>query len=243
MNLLIINPNTTRAMTKTIAAAAQSVTAAEIIAATPDHGPVSIEGHYDAAFAVPGVIAEIQKHPAADAVVIACFDDTGLHAARCLCAAPVVGIGEAAFHTASLVCDKFTVITTLARSISTLENNLRQYGLAARCAKVRAAEVPVLELENPQSDARANISAVIKIALQEDGADGIVLGCAGMANLARELQDAHGVPVIDGVVCAVKLAESLAALGMKTAKTGAYAYPRAKEYRGQLAAYAPPTKP
>ncbi len=241
MNLLIVNPNTTASMTAKIEQAARAVAAAETVisAVHPESGPVSIEGYYDEAFAVPGLVAQIRAHPQADAVIVACFDDTGLDAARCITDVPVVGIGEAAFHLASLVSAKFAVITTLARSIAALEHNLHKYGLAARCAGVRAAEVAVLELEDPASDARARISTEIQKALGDDRADAIVLGCAGMADLAKALGEEHGVPVIDGVSGAVKLAESLAALGLTTSKTGAYAPPRAKQYLGAMAAWAP----
>ena len=241
MNLLVVNPNTTASMTAKIAVAARAVAGADtdIHAVNPESGPVSIEGYYDEAFAVPGLITEIRKHPQSDATIIACFDDTGLDAARCITDKPVIGIGEAAFHLASLVSAKFGVITTLPRSIAALEHNLHKYGLANRCAKVRAADVSVLELENPASDARARISAEIQKALREDGAEAIVLGCAGMADLAKALGEEHGVPVIDGVAAAVKLAESLVALGVTTSKAGAYAHPREKIYCGTLAAYAP----
>ena len=241
MHLLVINPNTTASMTAKIRAAARAVAGRDTVinAVQPDGGPVSIEGYYDEAFAVPGVIAQIRKHPRADAVIIACFDDTGLDAARCITGAPVIGIGEAAFHLASMVSAKFAVITTLPRSITALEHNLRKYGLAARCAGVRAVDVPVLELENPACGARARISAEIQKALAEDGADAVVLGCAGMADLAAALEDTHGVPVIDGVAGAVKLAESLVSLGATTSKIGAYAPPREKQYQGDMAPYAP----
>ena len=85
--------------------------------------------------------------------VIACFDDTGLDAARALAHAPVVGIGEAAFHVASLVAGRFSVVTTLSRAIPAIEFNLIKYGLASRCARVRAAEIPVLALEAREGSA------------------------------------------------------------------------------------------
>ncbi|MFN7573220.1 MAG: aspartate/glutamate racemase family protein, partial [Betaproteobacteria bacterium] len=111
--------------------------------------------------------------------------------------------------------------------------------LATRCARVRAAEVPVLALEEPGSPARARIAEEIERALREDRAEAIVLGCAGMADLAAGLSREFGVPVVDGVAAAVKLAESLVALGLKTSKIGAYAPPLSKDYRGALAAFAP----
>ena len=174
-----------------------------------------------------------------DGHVIACFDDTGLDAARALARAPVVGIGEAAFHMASLLAGRFAVVTTLSRSIPAIEANLVRYGLASRCTRVRASEIPVLDLELPGSGAEARISAEIEAALVVDRAEAIVLGCAGMADLAGRLSARHGVPVLDGVVCAVKLIEALAGLGLRTSKVGGYAPPRPKPYRGRFAQDAP----
>lgn len=240
MRLLVINPNTTASMTDKIGAAARSVAAAgtEILAVNPADGPESIEGYYDEAYSVPGLLAEVRKAPDADAVVLACFDDTGLDAARTITAAPVVGIGEAAFHVASLLANRFSVVTTLARSVPAIEHNLMKYGLAARCAKVRASEVPVLDLEKPGSDARRLISAEIERAIAVDAAEAVVLGCAGMADLAAALSTEHGLPVVDGVAAAVKLAEGLVALGHKTSRRGGYAPPRPKAYAGTLAPFA-----
>ena len=126
-------------------------------AVNPEFGPASIEGYFDEAFSLPGLLDEVAKAPDADAFVIACFDDTGLEAARCATSAPVIGIGEAAFHMASLVAYRFSVVTTLARSISAIEHNLAKYGFAGRCTRVRASDIPVLDLEIPDSDAHQRI--------------------------------------------------------------------------------------
>lgn len=225
MRIRVINPNTTGSMTETIGRAAREAAAAgtEIDAVTSPTGPVSIEGYYDGALSLPGLLIEIRKGEALDAAghVIACFDDTGLDAARQIAAAPVVGIGEAACHAATLIADRFTVITTLSRSVSALEHNIRKYGFERR-VRVRAVDVPVLALEDEASDARARIEAEIGRALAEDRAEAIILGCAGMAKLARDLSTRHGCPVIDGVGAAVKLVEMLAALGLKTSKRSGY---------------------
>jgi allantoin racemase len=249
MRLVVVNPNTTASMTTKVGEAARAAAAAgtTIDAVNPPDGPASIEGYYDEAFAVPGLLACIARGeaeaPRPDGYAIACFDDTGLDAARALAHSPVVGIGEAAFHLASLVAGRFSVVTTLARSIPAIEHNLVRYGLAARCARVRAAEVPVLDLEDPGSPARARIGAEIAAALREDRCEAIVLGCAGMADLAAALTREHGVPVVDGVAAAVKLLESLAALGIATSKVGGYATPLPKIYSGVLAAFAPRVAP
>src|SRR5216110_540243 len=120
MDILVVNPNTTVSMTEKIRRAAERAAApgTRIVAVNPPVGPESIEGFYDDALAVPGLLAEIAKGEA-----------QGVRA-------PVVGIGEAAFHVASLVAGRFAVVTTLARSVPAIELNLLRYGLAARCARV-----------------------------------------------------------------------------------------------------------
>jgi len=236
MEILVVNPNTTVSMTDKIRRAAESVAggATRIVAVSSATGPESIEGFYDEALAVPGLLAEIARGEARGVAghVIACFDDTGLDAARALARAPGGGIGEAAFHLASLVAGRFSVVTTLGRSIPALEANLLRYGLAARCARVRAAEVPVLALETRALEACRQIDAEIEAAMREDRAEAIVLGCAGMADLAAELAARHGLPVVDGVVAAVTLVESLARLGLATSKRGGYAPPIPKRVTG-----------
>jgi allantoin racemase len=241
MRLLVVNPNTTRSMTEKIGAAARAAASpgTEIVAVNPESGPPSIEGYFDEVFAIPGMIGEMRTAGPVDGTVIACFDDTGLDAARSFSPAPVVGIGEAAFHLASLIAGRFSVVTTLSRSVPAIEQNLVRYGLMSRCAKVRASDVPVLELDIPGSPARARISREIDRAMQEDGAEAIVLGCAGMADLAADLSREHGLPVVDGVAAAVKLAESLCALGLRTSKLRGYAPPIAKAYRGTMSVHSP----
>jgi len=227
MKILVINPNTTASMTRKIGAVARSVArpGTEIIATNSTNGPASIQGYLDAATCVPGLLAEIANHPDVDAIVIACFDDTGLDAVRCSVNVPVIGIGEAAYHAASMIATKFTVITTLARSVPGLEGNLLRYGLSARCAKVRATDIPVLKLENQDPETLDKLRASIQAAINEDRAEAIVLGCAGMADLMEQLASEFGLPVIDGVSCAVAFAESLVSIRIKTSKFGAYAAP------------------
>lgn len=237
MKILVVNPNTTASMTEKIAAGARAAAApgTEIIAVNPGSGPVSIEGYYDEALSVPGLLQEIAKGEEAgvDGHVIACFDDSGLDAARALARAPVVALCEAAVHTASLIAGSFTIVTTLGRSVPAIEALVRRYGMAGRCRRVRASEVPVLALEDPASDARRRITGEIDRAIAEDRAEAIVLGCAGMTDLARELTAQFGLPVIDGVAAAVKLVEGLVGLGLRTSKTGGYATPLAKTHTSE----------
>jgi allantoin racemase len=242
MKIAVINPNTTASMTATIADAARRVAhdGTEILAITSSMGPVSIEGYYDEVFAVPGLLVEIVKaeREGADAIVIACFDDTGLDAARALAGIPVIGICEAALSATSFIAQRFSVVTTMERSRLPVEHLVHRYGMGSRC-KVRAADVPVLSLEDPNSNARDRLRSEISAALKDDRAEAIVLGCAGMADLTAALRQEFGVPVIDGVAAAVKQAESLVAQGLSTAKRGAYATPVSKTYHGDLARFSP----
>ena len=143
----------------------------------------------------------------------------------CLFTVPVVGIGEAGFHAAALVAHRFSVVTTLSRSVAGISDNLRRYGLDAKCAGIRATDIPVLKLEENDPASLAEIRAEIAAAIEHDRAEAIVLGCAGMADLMRQLSDEFGIPVIDGVSCAVGLAETLVSAGISTSKIGAYATP------------------
>src|SRR5207244_12827428 len=120
----------------------------EIVDVTSSMGPVSIEGFYDEAFAVPGLIQAFLSAGDADAGIIACFDDTGLDAARSAAPFPVVGICEAALVTAGQLAKRIAVITTLPRSIVPLEELVRRYGFAERVA-VTACDVAVLDLATP----------------------------------------------------------------------------------------------
>jgi allantoin racemase len=241
--ILIVNPNTTASMTATIATAARAVAApgTEISAVTSAMGPASIEGFYDEAFAVPGLIQALLQASDADAGIIACFDDTGLDAARSVARFPVVGICEAALVTAGQVAKRIAVITTLPRSIVPLEELVRRYGFAER-ARVTACNFAVLDLEKPGSGAAEKLEAEIVRALDR-GAEAIVLGCAGMADLAATLSRKFDIPVIDGVAAAVKQAEALVGLKLTTSRRGAYAFPAPKDYSGILRPFAPPTEP
>jgi allantoin racemase len=231
MRILIVNPNTTASMTEKVAAAARRVaaTGTEIIAVTSQHGPVSIEGYYDEAMSLSGMLQAIRQNPEHDAVVIACFDDTGLDAARCLTDKPVVGIGEAGYRMAAMLSNRFAVVTTLSRSVPALEHNLLRYGMERQCGRVRACEVAVLALEEESSGACAKIKQEIALAISDDRAEAIVLGCAGMTDLADSMARHFGLPVLDGVTCAVALCESMVRLGLRTSRLGGYAPPPANK--------------
>ena len=229
-------------MTDKMVSAAQKVagTGTSIVGETAAYGPESIEGYYDEVFSIPPLLEAARA--AADNInglVVGCFDDTGVDAARTLLDVPVIGICQAAMQAATTLAGSFTVVTTLGRSVPALEHLALRYGYERSCRRVRACEVPVLALEQAEDDAVGRIRAEIAAALADDGSEAIVLGCAGMVDLTASLSEEFGVPVIEGVTVATKTIESLASLGLKTSKRGGYARPAPKAYRGEFSRYAP----
>ena len=232
MHIHVINPNTSGSMTALIDVTAQAAAGpgTTVTTANPAMGPASIESHYDEALAVPGILAEIARVPDADGYVLACFGDPGLDAARELADGPVVGIAEAGMRTAAYLGRGFSVVTTLGRTRGRALDLADRYGCARACLAVRAVEIPVLDLEG----AEPVIAKECAAAVAEDGCDAIVLGCAGMADLAARIAAEVGVPVVDGVAAAVRTVETLVALGLRTGDRGEFARPPAKPYTGLL---------
>ena len=212
MRLRFVNPNATASMTAKVLVAARAAAPAgvEIEAVTSARGPAAIQGEADGRAALPGLLDEVDRalDDGVDALAIACFDDTGIVEARGRAGdrMVVLGLCQAACLAALARGHRFSIVTTLAASIPVIEANLARAGLAGGCLRVRASGVPVLALEAPGGEAAERVAAEVGRALREDGAGAIVLGCAGMADLARGLEARFGTPVIDGVVAAARLA-------------------------------------
>ncbi|MEY2620309.1 MAG: hypothetical protein RIT26_129 [Pseudomonadota bacterium] len=241
MKILVINPNTSSAMTEAIAQAAREAAApgTEIVGVQPSFGPLSIEGHFDEAWGAAGVAeqAHLARAWQPAGTVIACFGDPGLNAAREALRGPVIGIAEAAFQAASIVAEGFSVVTTMTRTCGIAEHLVQRYGFEHQCRGVHGTDIAVLKLEDCPPETVAQIEEAARLALSRDRSSAIVLGCAGMAPLCRELSRRLGVPVIDGVSVAIKWVEALAALGLNTSKGGDYAQPLPKKYVGWAAPF------
>lgn len=229
----VINPNTTRAMTSTIEVCARAVAAdgTEVVGVTSEFGPPSIESHYDEAMSVPGLLAAVGRGEAqgVDGYVIACFGDPGLDAARELATGPVIGIAEAAMHTASHLGGGFSIVTTLGRTIGRAEELAERYGMSRFCRGYHACEIPVLDLDTDPM-AMKLVTEACREAVERDGSDAVVLGCAGMADMCAHISAEIGVPVVDGVTAATLTVQSLVTMGLRTGKRGEFATPPPKEY-------------
>ncbi|MFT4051041.1 MAG: aspartate/glutamate racemase family protein [Microbacterium sp.] len=241
MRILLINPNTSRAMTDKIAVAAREAAGpgVEIAAVCPERGAAAIESHRDEVYAALAVVELIEQDLAAggsDGYVIACFGDPGLDAARELTTAPVVGIAEAAMHVASLTGRSFGVVTTLSRTLGRAQDLVARYGMGEACVSMTAAAIPVLDLEDTTPESVRLIESHCASAIGDHGADAIVLGCAGMADLCDELATRLGVPVVDGVAAAVGLVSAMVRMGVGTSKRDEYASPPQRSLPAEISA-------
>ena len=230
MRILVLNPNTSESMTAEIAAAARSAAAVgtEIDCLAPCFGAVAIDSvaeSYLSAVGVMDVVAGLLDGGGFDydAVVLAGFGEHGKDALQEMLTVPVLDIAECAAHVAHLIGRRFSVVTTLARSIAPIEDRLLLAGLNAHCASVRACGLGTADLDaDPEGAVQAIVDEAAR-AVAEDGADVICLGCAGMAGVTAAISSKLGVPAIDGVAAAVAFAQALVGLGMSTSKVGAYA--------------------
>ena len=202
MNVVIINPNSTATMTTAmLEVARECAPELHFEGWTSELGPPAIQGAEDGAKAAPHLLTLVQKasNEGADGIIIGCFDDTALVEAAAMASCPVIGIGQAAFHFAALRNWKFSVVTTMAASVPVIERNIHAFGLTGFVGKVRASNVPVLDLETAPESSEDIILEEARRAEDEDDVDAVVLGCAGMVTLSDKVERALSCHVIDPV--------------------------------------------
>ncbi|EON31211.1 Hydantoin racemase [Gordonia terrae C-6] len=235
MRILVANVNTTVSMTEAIADSARSVTSpgTEIVGITPRFGADSCEGNFESYLAALAVMDAVLAYPDPyDAVIQAGYGEHGREGLQELLEVPVVDITEAAASTAMYLGHRFSVVTTLDRTVPLIEDRLKLAGLDQRCASVRASGLGVLELESDPDRAVKAIVEQSTRAVVDDHAEVICLGCGGMAELEEQVREATGVPIVDGVRSAVTIAEGLVRMGLSTSKVRTYAPPREKKITG-----------
>lgn len=210
--IVLINPNSTVSMTKAmLRTARQAVPTAEFEGWTSHDGPTAIQGVEDGLLAEGPLLKLVAKasDQGASAIIIGCFDDTGLEAARAIANCPVIGIGQAAYHLACVAGGRFSVVTTLEVSVPILKANIFNYGLGGQLGKVRASGVPVLALERDANMATDQIVSEIKRAVREDEIQSVVLGCGGMVDIKQGSDETNATRLIDGVRAAACFAGQL----------------------------------
>ena len=191
----------------------------------PD-GPASIESSVEEHLAVPGLLKGVKRaeEEGFHALIVGCFGDPGVEAARELAAIPIIGPCEASLAASIPLGHQASIITVLHNVIYSLRRVARVAGLESRLASVRAVEVSVLDLAKERSRVVETFVREGKKALEEDGADVLIPGCMSMAFLgvAEEVQKELGVPVLNPAAVALKTAELVVRLGLRTSKK---AYP------------------
>src|SRR6266568_2810861 len=228
MRIIVVNVNTSQTMTAVIEQAARRYASAEtqITALQPYFGAEAVDCNFESYLSAVAVMDRVVAY---DAVVLAGFGEHGRDGLQELIEQPVVEICEASAHMAMLVGRSYSVVTTLQRSVPAIEDRLRLAGLSQRCASVRASGMSTLEVDSDPAGASRAIVAEARAAVQNDHAEVICLGCAGMAGLEEAITTELRVPVIDGVGAAVRLAEALVGLGLRTSKVSTYAPPDPKK--------------
>jgi len=235
-HLLLINPNTSPEVTADVAESARRVVSpgTVVTAVNPEHGPAVIDGAYDKALATYGLVEEMQRAEREedyDADVIACFGDPGLDAAKELTDKPVGGNAEAAIMVPASLGPGLSAVSTLPRAQERVRRLAELNGAGARLASVRTTDLGVLAFHEDPEGTLDVLEAAGAEAIREDGAEVLVLGCAGMTGLAGRLSERLGVPVVDPVEAASRVAESLVALRYSTSKANTYQAPTEKVYR------------
>jgi allantoin racemase len=226
--LLVVNPNTSQEMTRTIAESAERAAAAlgvECDTVCPSEGPESIEGRFDEIVSAYWTLDCVMR--VADAysgVVVACFGPhpavEGIREATTL---PTLGIMEASILYALPLGARFSIVTTSPRWQPLLEEGVQLLGVERRCASVRSTGMAVLDLDRlPRDEVCMRLADEARRAVDDDGAEVIILGCAGMAGLEQIVAETTGVPVVDAVWAGVIMVGALASGGARTSKRNLY---------------------
>ena len=235
MRIFVINPNTSVSMTDHIREALIPIKRKDtkLTVVCPDRGPETIESAYDEAYAIPPTLELVSKanEEGYDAVVLACFSDPGLDAAKEVSAIPVLGIEEASLHVAAMLGARFTVLTPRKERIASKREHVHMRGLSHFLASVRSLDLSVAETDADPAKTKKRIFDVARRAVEEDGAEVIILGCGGMAGYAPEMEEKLRVKVIDPTSAALKIAEALVDLGLVHSKAGLYATPPKKVFK------------
>ena len=235
MKLLLINPNTSTAVTDRMQAVAQKVVApsSEILALTAPRGVPYISTRAEAVLGGAIALEMLADNlDGIDAVIVAAFGDPGLGAIRELSPVPVVGLAEAAMLTACMLGRRFAIVS-FARALGPwYEECVEYHGLRGRLAAIRLAEAPFRSIADVQDEMTDLIVEIANRTSVDDEADTVVLAGAPLAGLAEKISGRVSVPLVDGVAAAARQAETLAMLKLKKATTGTFRRPDPKDSQG-----------
>jgi allantoin racemase len=232
---MIINPNTSESMTDQIRRELERIKRkeTEILVTCPEEGPVAIESNYDQAFAIPPTLKLVERanREGFDAVIIAAFCDPGLDAAKEISNILVLGIQEVTLHIAAMLGARFTVLTMTEEHVPKKYREARHYMMEQPLASVRPLGLTVTETNADPVRTKKQVMQVARQAAEEDGAEVIILGCAGMVGYAQEVAKDLGVTVLDPTTLTLKICESMIEAGVTHSKRALFARPSMKEFK------------
>lgn len=220
MRILIINPNSDSEMAAAIQRSAEGFAMGEfeVETVTTPGAPRFIETYQDEVNSAPGMMQLVRENEGHfDAFIVACHCDPNLDLMKEMTAKPVVGIGEASMKVATMLGHSFSVVTTHSHSIPGKLVQARKYHLQDMMVSVRAPTKNARDLSDEEL-----FLDLSRRAVEEDLAEVIVLGCAGLSGMDKLIQEKLGVPVLDGVICALILAVGLVRYGVSTSKCLGY---------------------
>lgn len=235
MRILLLNPNTTSAVTDLLLAAGRTAVADDtvLVGMTAERGVPYIATRAEAQ--IGGAVALemlAESHRDFDAAIIAAFGDPGLGGARELFSIPIVGLAEAGMLVACTLGRKFSIVTFATALEPWYRECVEWHGLTARCASIRTLDSAFRSIDDVQSEKENELVALAMHSVEQDGADVILLAGAPLAGLAPKVGDRLPVPVVDCTAAAVKLAETLVTLAPRKATAGTYRRPAAKPANG-----------
>jgi len=229
MRIMVINPNSSKHMTDHIREEILRIKRpdTEVTVVANEGAPAAIESARDEALAVPLLLEQVKRANAENyaALILACFSDPGLQAAREISDILVLGIEETTLHMAAMLGHRFTILTPLANRIPAKEREVLRCGLESSLASVRALNLSVGETDADPQTTKNRILEVARLARDEDGAEVILLGCAGMTGYAKDVEEELGVIVLDPTSVAFKVCEGLIDIGLQHSKRALYTTP------------------
>lgn len=235
MNLLVVNPNTSEAMTEDIRDTVERVRAPDttVTVTSLDFGPEALESFYDYTLSAFGLCRLLEKEKDTyDGVLIACYGDPGLYAVKEICDCPVLGIAETSIAMSLLMGSRFSILAASEKAVPMMENMISQYGMDHRSAGVFPLNMSVLAAEANREETISRLIEAGRKAVS-NGAEVLILGCAGMTGIGKPVSKALGIPVMDPVETAFLTLEMMCKGGLGTSKKGLYKTPDKKKIKNQ----------
>ncbi len=235
MNIRVININTSETITAKMRVVIEQVKRpdTEVDVVCPSRGPETIDSSFDEAYAVPPTLdlVKLANEEGVDAILLACFCDAGVEAAREISAVPVIAMEEATLAVALTLGNKFGILTEKRPRIAMKERHIRRAGLSERLASIRALGLSTADLDARPKETVVRGMELARRMVEEDGAEVIIMGCAAMAGYGAELAETLGIPVLDPTIVSFKYTEMIADSGLTHSRVGLYHPPLPKIFR------------